>query len=96
MSKADYLTRETDRESALTVQIDRETLEIEGKIDMTTITVCLFHGLTQTPANNVKGRDRHRNRAYSPDRQRDSRDRRQDRYDRDDSMFIPWANSDTS
>src|SRR5271170_615214 len=46
--------------------------------------VSLFHGLTQTPANNVKGRLSNQRDSYHPDRQRDSRDRRRDRHDYDD------------
>src|SRR5271155_136659 len=52
--------------------------------------------VTRTPVNNVKGRlsnqiYRRRKRSYSPGRQRDPRDRSQDRYDYDDSKFIPWT-----
>src|SRR5271154_1767499 len=43
-----------DGEEIITIHIDTEA-EIEAEADMTTMTVSLFHGLTQTPADNVKG-----------------------------------------
>src|SRR5271170_1335706 len=43
-----------DGEEIITIHIDIEA-EIEAETDMTTMTVSLFHGLTQTPADNVKG-----------------------------------------
>src|SRR5271154_2738150 len=54
--------------------------------------------VTRTPANMLKGRplnqiDRGRRdekRSYRPDQQRDPRDQSRDRYDYDDSKFIPW------